>query len=112
MKADFYNSFLRFSDHRFNNFFFTDIHLMHTCSFIFIKIKTDHIAFIGMIMIEITCKLLLSPSVILFTVPDFQLNNILYAAIIYNQIRSFQIPRPGFDIEISASWFSSSERKK
>ena len=66
-----------------------------------IEVETQKITFVKVIVIQILSNLLFTFGVIFITTPDFQLYNILFSKIVYNNICSFLITSLGFNIIIT-----------
>lgn len=72
----------RRSHHRLHDYFVPAYNFFHSDKFFLIKVKTEHIPFPGMIGFQITGQLDFAAFVVFFFPPYFDLNNILFPAII------------------------------
>ena len=83
--------------------FAVDYDFLNADLFFLIKVKTEHISGLQVIVIQIIYNLIFSTGIIFVSTPYFCFNHILFAAIIYDNICSSQTAGTGLYIIISYS---------
>ena len=91
------------SHHRFNHCFSIHLNGFHARFLIFVEVETEQIAFLKVIVIQIFSNLFFSLCVIFLATPDFQLYDILFPQIVYNDIGSFLITSLCFNIVVTCT---------
>lgn len=91
------------SYHSFRNLFSSDENIMDANLLVTVEVKAEQISLVDVIIVKISQQLLFPAFIVFFSMPDFHFDDILFPAIINDDIRSSQIPCSGLDIVISDS---------
>ena len=77
--------------HGLNDCLIADNNFIDADFFLLVEIKTEHLAFVFMICIQVINQLLFSAFVIFITVPYFSFYDKLFAAVIHDHISSAKV---------------------
>ena len=85
---------------------------MHPRLLVLVEIKADQIAFIDMVIVQIIGELLLPLRIVLVPTPNFQLNDILFAQVVYDHIGAATITGLRFNVVVTHTIDNGTEIEK